>query len=68
MIVFKFNRFSTENNYDYMVIGNLSLYVNGGHRPQSNENVLILDGTQPTDIWVTASWHEFNFLFDRNIS
>ena len=69
MIVnFKFNRFSTESNYDYMVIGDLSSYFNGGYRPQSNQDVLILDGTQPTNIWVIATWNEFDILFERKIS
>ena len=51
-----------------MVIGNISIFWISGWRPQSTEDVLILDGTQPTDIWVSAKWAEFTFVFDRNIS
>lgn len=51
---FKFDRFETERNYDY-------LYIGYGKQVQ-----LVLDGYQQTDIWVNAETiPDFNVYFYR---
>ena len=76
---FKFDRFATESGYDYFVIGNPyqfdDYYENyfadtdyfSDYREQSINRVgLMLDGSQPTDIWVTAkSIQSFDMYFYR---
>ena len=77
IVTFKFNRFTLEQSYDYMVIGNLSSYQRMSencynvHGQESNEELLILDTWDTAkwaDTWQTTKWAELNFLFERNIS
>ena len=70
---FKFNRFSLEKNYDYLVIGLPEDYNEEdsfwGLVNRNLENVLILDGQQETDIWVNAeAITNFRILFYRKES
>ena len=79
---FKFDRFETEYNYDYFVIGNPyqfdAIYEDyfaedtdylSDYREQSTDRTgLMLDGSQPTDIWVTAkSIQNFDIYFYRRV-
>ena len=74
---FKFDRFDTENGYDYLVIGfpsefdyahyyNFESYGIDIEKP-ADQIGLILDGSQQTGIWVNAqSIPLFNIYFYRH--
>ena len=76
---FKFDRFDTENGYDYFVIGNpydfdnlFENYFNeveNDYRDDTSDRAgLMLDGSRQTDIWVTAeSIKSFDIYFYRNV-
>ena len=75
---FKFDRFDTENGYDYFVIGNPYDFdywfenyfyeVENDYRDDTRDRAgLMLDGSRQTDIWVTAeSIKSFDIYFYRN--
>ena len=76
---FKFDRFDTENSYDYFVIGNPYDFdylfenhfdeVENDYRDETSNRVgLMLDGSRQTGIWVTAeSIKNFDIYFYRNV-
>ena len=76
---FKFDRFDTENSFDYFVIGNPSDFdylfenyfdeVDNDYRDETSDRVgLMLDGSRQTGIWVTAeSIKNFDIYFYRNV-
>ena len=74
---FKFDRFDTENGYDYFVIGfpsEFEYYYNyfesvGIEIEKPADQIgLIMDGSQQTGIWVNAqSIPSFNIYFYRNV-
>ena len=76
---FKFDRFVTENRYDFFVVGDpdtfdtddlatadYMYYYTYDYVPTGK--ALILDGSQPTGIWVTAdSIQNFDLYFFRMV-
>ena len=75
---FKFDRFDVEARYDYLVIGYPNRFdnyydahfgsVNIDFESPTEKEGLMLDGQQPTDIWVNAqSIPNFNIYFYRNV-
>ena len=76
---FKFDRFDTEKDADYFVIGNPYDFdylfedyfyeVENDYRNNTSDRVgLMLSGSRQTDIWVTAeSIKSFDIYFYRNV-
>ena len=61
---FKFDRFETESDYDYLSIDLDNDGVNDYSNSTYNQTSLILDGSQLVDIWVTAeSIQSFDIYF-----
>ena len=79
---FMFDRFKTEKNFDFFVIGNPyqfddhyedhfaenTDYLDDYREETNNRTGLMLDGSQQTDIWVTAeSIQNFDIYFYRTV-
>ena len=77
----KFDRFLTESRYDYLIIGDPEAFENIDFETDYNYDLhyyledyaltgkaLILDGSQPTGIWATAtSIKNFDIYFYRMV-